>query len=744
MRRRLLFALLGAFCAGSAARAERISGIVRDPRGSPVASARVVGVSSAGSASQVTGTDGGFALDVPGGLPFTVRASRPGHAAVETLVEGTPSPAISIVLPDGMAEDVTVTASRTPRAIDRTPAAVTSLSRTDLADTPAPVLDDALRQIPGFSLFRRSGSRTANPTSQGVSLRGLGASGTSRALVVDDGIPQNDPFGGWVYWSRVPEPALERVEVVEGGASDLWGNAALGGVIQLVRRNDAGNAADVSAWAGSEETAAGALHLAGAAGRFRATGDAAALRTDGYVPVAPEERGPVDTRANSRHEAFFAGVSADLGESSSVFVRGSRYVEERDNGTPLQVNDTRISEANAGFDGLLAGGFAAARAYRSDQLYHQTFSAIAPDRASETLTSRQRVPSSATGGSLQWSRAAGSHELVAGADVRVVDGTSEDTAFLPSGSVLRPSGGEQRTVAGYVEDVATFSSRWTASAAVRFDAWSNVSGSTFVGGQRIVLADRSEQAWSPRVSTIFALSSLLSWTASAYRAFRAPTLNELYRPFRLGGVLTLANPALDPERLDGVETGARFQSRDGNLSARANFFWTELRDAVGNVTLSSSPSLITRQRENIGRVRDRGVELGFEARVRPGWVFSAGYLLADSRVVSSGNAPELVGKRTPQVPRDQITGLVTFARPSLATVAVQARWSGPQYDDDRNAFRLGNAFTLDAQVSRELFSGAEVFVAGENLTDRRNEIGRTPVLTLGPPATFRAGLRWRI
>jgi outer membrane receptor protein involved in Fe transport len=143
-------------------------------------------------------------------------------------------------------------------------------------------------------------------------------------------------------------------------------------------------------------------------------------------------------------------------------------------------------------------------------------------------------------------------------------------------------------------------------------------------------------------------------------------------------------------------------------------------------------------------VRARGIELGLEARLRPEWKVSAGYLLADSRVASSGNAPELVGKRVPQVPRDQVTALVAFARPRLVTVTVQARWSGPQYDDDLNVFRLGNAFTLDARVSRELSSGIEVFVAGENLTDRRNEIGRTPILTLGPPAIIRAGLRWRV
>lgn len=657
---------------------------------------------------------------------------------------GVPAGGLELALPDAVTEEITVTGSRTPRAVASTPAEATTISREGLLATPAPTLDDALRQIPGFSLFRRSGSRTANPTSQGVTLRGLGASGTSRALVLDDGIPLNDPFGGWIYWARLPELALERVEVVEGGGSDLWGNAALGGVIQLVRRSDRENTAEISAWTGSESSAAGAVHAGASTARFRAAVDAGAFGTGGYVPVAAEERGPVDARASSRSRTLGASVRTFPSESLSAFVRGSRYVEDRGNGTPLQVNDTKIGEASAGLDGALAGGFASIRGYRTDELYHQTFSAIAPDRASETLTSRQRVPSSATGGSFQWARSAGIHELVAGAEGRVVDGTSQDTVFLASGPVLRPSGGRQRSAAGFVEDVASLSRAWTATAAIRFDAWSNVSGKTIVDGQPVPVADRTARAWSPRVSTIVALSPRVSWTASAYRAFRAPTLNELYRPFRLGGIQTLANPALRPETLEGVETGARFRSRDGRLSARATFFWTNLRGAVGNVTLSSTPSLITRERENVGRVRDRGIDIALQARVGAAWTLSAGYLLADSRVASSERVPALAGKRVPQVPRDQVTAQAAFSRPGIATVVLQARWSSAQYDDDLNLFRLGNAFTLDAQVTRGIAAGAEAFVAGENLTNRRNEIGRTPVRTLAPPPTFRAGVRWRI
>src|SRR2546426_2573154 len=103
------------------------------------------------------------------------------------------------------------------------------LSAEDLAAVGAARPDDVLRQVPGFTLFRRSGSRTANPTSQGVSLRGIGASGASRALVIDDGVPLNDPFGGWGYWGRPPRMEIDSVQLLRGGASHLYGRAAVAG-----------------------------------------------------------------------------------------------------------------------------------------------------------------------------------------------------------------------------------------------------------------------------------------------------------------------------------------------------------------------------------------------------------------------------------------------------------------------------------------------------------------------------------
>src|SRR5436189_4069508 len=272
-------------------------------------------------------------------LPVTLIAIFVALAAYVAEPQATQHSALSTQ------DSITVTATRTKTRLADTPASVVVLDRSAIAS--APTLDDALRQVPGFALFRRTGSRTANPTSQGVSLRGVGASGASRALVLDDGVPLNDAFGGWVYWGRVPRAALDRVEVLRGGASDLYGSSAMGGVVQFIRR-DSGVSFDASA--GSQRTATASLFAAHRSGAWHGTVAADVLRTDGYVLVSEEQRGLVDTNANARHAAVDATIERAFGESARAFLRGSHYAESRENGTPLQINDTNLRQLSLGVD----------------------------------------------------------------------------------------------------------------------------------------------------------------------------------------------------------------------------------------------------------------------------------------------------------------------------------------------------------------------------------------------------------
>src|SRR5438105_12914800 len=204
----------------------------------------------------------------------------------------------SSVLTPQSSDSITVTATRTETRLADTPSSVVILNRDAINNSAATTIDDTLRQVPGFTLFRRSGSRSANPTSQGVSLRGIGASGASRAVVLDDGVPLNDPFGGWVYWGRVPRASLDRVEVVRGGASDLYGSSAMGGVVQFVRRRPDALMISVDATAGSQETTTTSLF----AGSKYANLAVDLLDTAGYVLVDRAQRGSVDRHADASHK----------------------------------------------------------------------------------------------------------------------------------------------------------------------------------------------------------------------------------------------------------------------------------------------------------------------------------------------------------------------------------------------------------------------------------------------------------
>jgi len=160
--------------------------------------------------------------------------------------------------------------------------------------------------------------------------------------------------------------------------------------------------------------------------------------------------------------------------------------------------------------------------------------------------------------------------------------------------------------------------------------------------------------------------------------------------------------------------------------------------------IRTTPALITRQRQNLGRTRSRGFEVEADARLNSFWKLAAGYLFADATVVRFPANTALEGLSIPQVPRQQFTFQAQYANPSMVTIGVQGRASSSQFDDDQNLFRLGSYFVLDATVSRRVSSRVHLFVTAENLFNDRYEIGKTPVTTIGPPILVRVGFRLRL
>jgi outer membrane receptor protein involved in Fe transport len=755
---------LGWLVPNSVAQAVRVEGVVRDSTGASVANASVTLHSGSYSASTNSDGAGRFVfIGVPhetGSLAVQARGfapvSRPWNTAMSAVAP------IEITLqPSGANERVVVSAARAELRLAETPGSAVSLSDLDVASTPALMADDVLRQVPGFSLFRRSDSRTANPTAQGVSLRGLGASGTSRALVLEDGIPLLDPFGGWVYWDRIPVAALSSVEVFRGGASNLYGSDAMGGVVQFITRQaHEGPAVTIETSYGNEQTPDLSLWSGTTIGNWDLQGSADLFHSDGYILVPKVDRGSVDVPANSEHAALDFSVGHRLGSNGRVFVRGNYYNEARENGTTVQANDTRMAEGSVGIDKqLTTSDSVTARVYGDVQGYNQSFSSIASTRDSEALTDLQHVPAQELGSAVQWTHALGKLQtLVAGADLVEVMGASDEHLFsavthLPTAYTV--AGGRQRTLGLFAEDIFRVNNKWTIILGGRFDHWSNFDAQavrTPVAPPQTVTVfpDRSANAFSPRLSVLRSLTRNVSLTASMYRAFRAPTLNELYRSFRQGNTFTGSNAALRSEQLTGAEAGLNVSGFDRKLDLRGTFFWSDVVDPDENVTLCSdgvtppctASTPITRLRQNLGRTRSRGIELDGTVHLSRDIQISGGYDYTEATVVSVPGNPALLGLDIPQVPRHEFTWEARYWNPSRLLLSVQGRFVGTQFDDDQNTFPLNRFYVMDFMAGRSIARGVQGFVQVENILDERYTVALTPVANLGPPVLFRVGLRY--
>jgi outer membrane receptor protein involved in Fe transport len=356
------------------------------------------------------------------------------------------------------------------------------------------------------------------------------------------------------------------------------------------------------------------------------------------------------------------------------------------------------------------------------------------------------------------------HLLTAGIDARWIDGESDEDIFNFTGTAVttrREAGGEQRFVGVFVQDIFTPLPRLQISGALRFDYWQNGDASrtdrSVVTGQsaRTPCADKTDAAVSPKLALLYQATNTLALRASAYQAFRAPTLNELYRQFRVGNVVTLANADLGPERLTGGELGLDY-SRGDKWLAKLTGFWNELKDPVSNATLSAPfpvdcpAGTVCRQRQNLGRTRSRGIEAELHYRPTLAWDLSVSYLYNSSEVLEFPADPALEGKRVPQVPKNSYMLGVQYLNPRLVNAALQGRFVGDQFEDDRNDSDLSSFFVVDLSLWRPIpvpyVVASEIFVAAENLFNTTYAVGKDPinsVVSTGAPFLFHGGVRFR-
>lgn len=738
----------------------QLAGQVHDALGRVVPGAHVSVSAGSFDGSAVADSSGNFHVSLPAKVSvITLKATAAGLESdpLSITAASAPQNKIDLILhPTALTENVTVTATRASVGQTETANTVYQLDTKALQEYPATALDDKLRQQAGFELFRRSSSHVQNPTSQGISLHGLGSTAVSRSLVLEDGVPLNDAFGGWIHWDELPQFVLSSVNIATGGGSDLYGSSALGGVIDVITQRPTTGRFDLSGFGGGQDTSLGSARADFGSDHLRQLISADSFRTAGYIPTAPSIAGPVDTPANVHYQSGRSETDYLYGSANRAFVSGDVLNEAHNNGTRLQNNGTRLWRYIAGDDwnaGARASG--RTRLFGSDQAYRQTFSSINAARNVENLTRIQRVHTQELGASSDASFALAPVAIVTGADFRDIRGTDDEKPISggkPNG--IANTSARQRFFGGFGEVLGSHG-HWSAALSLRLDgAWNLDTRSISLTApsttpQSAITPNRSEFIASPRLGIVRDLGAT-TLHASVFRAFRTPSLNELYRTGQVGQEITQANAQLQSERATGWEVGARFAPVSAPVVFAANYFGTVINRPVSAVVISTTATTINEKRENLGRIVSQGIDLHSE--IRPGRAISAtlGYQYAHAVVTQFtpppplvGNAqPSLVGNWIPQVPRQSFTAQFRAFLPSVADFTLAARASGHAYDDSSNLYVLHRYFQLDLYARRTFATHWAASVSLQNLTNQRPEVARTPTPTLGSPFLAQGGIEY--
>ena len=649
--------------------------------------------------------------------------------------------------PATLSQQVTVTATRSSLDLPATSDTVYVLTIQDLESYPATLLDDKLRQQAGFELFRRSSSAVQNPTSQGISLRGLGSTAASRTLVLEDSVPLNDPFGGWIHWDEIPSDALDSVAIATGGGSDLYGSSAIGGVIDILPALPSTGRFDLSESGGGQDTSSLSGRADLGSSRLRQLLAADSYRTAGYILTAPEFVGPVDHPANLHSQSARSETDLLSTAHNRAFLLGNLLNEARDNGTPIQTNATRLWRYIAGDDWSAASRASGRiRLFGSNEAYRQSFSAINAARTTEFLTRLQRVRTQELGASTDASLNFSPISFVTGADARDIRATDNETPIhsnLPNG--LADTSARQRFLGGFAEALATHR-QWSAALSLRIDSAANLDTHTLTAASanapRISanLPNRSEIIASPRLGLVRQIPSFGTIHASVFRAFRTPTMNELYRTFQVGQELTQSNSQLLSERATGWEVGATYASPASRIAASATYFWTQINRPVSSVLISSTATSITNRRENLGQILSQGAEFHLELHPTPALSATVEYQYSHAIVTRFSAQPSLIGNWIPEVPRQSFTAQLRAQRPRLGEITLAARASGQAFDDTTNIYPLASFFQLDLFAQHDFGQHWTASVTLNNLTNQRLQIARTPILNLGSPFLAQGGI----
>lgn len=661
------------------------------------------------------------------------------HIILPAILLSAPTAAVAEAPGDGPSIIVTGTGLSLPPGTPAYGSVV--IDRQRLQDSASGRIESVLGDVAGFQQFRRSDSRSANPSAQGATLRALGGNASSRTLLLLDGVPLADPFFGYIPFSALVPDRLSVVRVTRGGGIGAFGAGAVAGTIELAsatRDQLPGFAA--SAFYGSRESTELSASITPDLGSGYVSLSGRWDKGDGFQTTPKAQR--VAATVPAAYEGWSTSLRAvaPISATSELQFRATLFQDDRTlrfagADSMSQGQDASIRYINRGRWQVDALAYIQARNFANMVMSSSTF---------RKSLDQRNTPSTGLGGKIELRPPVGAdHLLRLGVDTRFASGDMFEDAYnanIAANPVTfrRHAGGEQTTTGIFAEDDWTLGNL-VLTGGVRADRWSIRDGfyrqvsATTGAATASAFADRSDWEVSGRVGALYRASDAIALRGAAYSGFRLPTLNELYRPFVVFPITTQANDALTPEKLKGAEIGIDLTPAPG-VTLSATTFYNRLDDAIANVTLTAT----TRQRRNVQAVVAKGVELTAAAALGD-LRLSASYAYSHSSVRAPGSAFD--GLTPAQSPRHAASATIAYSPAQGPTLSTTLRYVAKQYEDDLQSDVLPDALTLDAIARLPLGHGVTVVARGENLFDKavvtRNAGGS---MDLGTPRTLWIGI----
>lgn len=619
--------------------------------------------------------------------------------------------------------EISVTATKTQRAVSDVPASISIITEQDINASVATSADELLKNISGVDLKHPLGFMSTG-TSNKITLRGFGGGTEGRTLLLIDGVPMNDSYFNGVEWNQISVDDIKRIEVVKGAGSALYGSNALGGVINIITKKPQEQKTNLDLSYGSMNTKKGAASTTGKVGNFGYYLSGQLLDSDGYqADIGTNIKSNTTKRGVERQNATVK-VNYDIDDSSSI---GATYLYFHNKTTGVlditggyNPYDQKINTYQAKYT----------KTFENDSDLSLTLFKKINESSYDSLNSAKTSINYADsakidefGGTLQYTYPLNEmNTITAGTDFQLGHAKSQDN--YTNNNIVTVEG-DQDYQAFFLQDEIFVGKDWVFNLGGRFDRYENHSAKGHDETQTPTLdtsyGSRTFTAFSPKIGVLYHLSKDTSIKGSIGKAFRAPTIYDLYRTWIYGSYVYAANPNLDPESVLSYEIGI-----EQNINDKALFTLTAYQSDAKDFIYSITPDPFTpsyKEKKNVGKVQIRGIETELSYQINNEFKFNANYTFNESVIKEFKEDTTLKNKFLTDVPKNKASASIEYKNPNIMNAKASVRYVGDRFSDDKNTVsKIYKSYMLvDLKLSRKINKYAEVEMSVDDLFDKTYE-----------------------